>query len=104
VLRDATAAATALGELRPKLDRPLEKAIERVADARSRCQAGRTAGTRRRLKQAKKALGRYVRRLRGERARTTAPADVREPLAVEGDGIAGAVRTLRRAIACPADA
>jgi hypothetical protein len=46
----------------------------------------------------------YSHRLRGLKARKTAPAEVREPLAGEGDAIKEDAKTLRAGLSCPADA
>src|SRR5262249_42898192 len=80
-LRQATAAAPALGALRRKLDQPLGKAIDRTTAAQQFCADSDAKHAKSRLKQVARQLIQYSHRLRGLKARKTAPADVREPLA-----------------------
>jgi hypothetical protein len=103
-LRTATAAATALGDLRPKLDQPLDKAIDRTDLGQDLCASSDAKKARNRLKQVRRQLIQYSHRLRGLKARKTAPESVREPLASEGDAISADAKTFRAALACPADA
>jgi len=46
----------------------------------------------------------YSHRLRGKKARKTAPESVREPLASAADRIQDDAKTLRRVVRCPSDA
>ena len=103
-LREATAGATPLGELRRKLDQPLGKAIDRTTAALQLCGGPDAKRAKTRLKQVGRQLIQYSHRLRGLKARNTAREDVREPLASEGDAIKIDAGTLRRALSCPADA
>jgi CSLREA domain-containing protein len=103
-LRVATADAAALGDLRSKLDRPLGKAIDDTGTAQSFCASKDTKHARQRLKQTIRQLIQYSHRLRGLKARKTAPEAIREPLATQADTIKGDATTLRRALACPTDA
>jgi 6-phosphogluconolactonase (cycloisomerase 2 family) len=102
-LVDQTGATMALGGLRPKLDRSVQRAADRIAAAHGSCSLSKRKGTRLRLKRASVQLKRYVRRLRGKAAQSV-PAPVREPLAAEADAIAADVALLRRAVLCPFDA
>jgi hypothetical protein len=102
VLRTDTAGADALGELQAKVAPRLEKAIERANEAGSSCAGRDTKRARRGLKQAIKQLGQYARRLRTPKARRTAPAEVREPLATEADEIRTDAAALRRTLDCSA--
>src|SRR5262249_35764223 len=79
-LRDATAAAAALADLRPKLDQPLGKAIDRTTKAQQFCADSDAKHAKARHKQVGRQLIQYSHRLRGLHARKTAPAEVREPL------------------------
>ena len=103
-LRSATDAAAALGDLRTKLDQPLGKAIDDTSTAQSFCASKDTKHARQRLKQTIRQLIQYSHRLRGLKARKTAPEAIREPLATQADTIKGDATTLRRALACPTDA
>jgi hypothetical protein len=104
VLRSATAASTALGDLRSNLDRPLGKAVDDTGAAQSFCASHDTKHARRRLKQTLRQLVQYSHRLRALKARKTAPEAVREPFASEADTIRGDATTLRHDLACPTDA
>jgi CSLREA domain-containing protein len=101
VLRDATSAATALGNLRPKLDQPLGKAIDRTEAAQAFCADSDAKHAKSRLKQVIRQLIQYSHRLRGLHARKTVPEEVREPLVAEADAIKADTSTLRRNLACP---
>ena len=103
-LRAATAATTVLGSLVPKLDQPLGKGLDRVGEAQTQCASGDAKHPKARLKQVIRQLLQYSHRLRGLKARKTAPTNVREPLAGVADGIGRDATMLRRTLRCPADA
>jgi CSLREA domain-containing protein len=103
-LRATTAATAELGELRGKLDQPLGKALDRIGTAKDSCASADKKHAKARLKQVLPQLSKYSHRLRGAKARKTAPAEIREPLAAEADAIVGAATTLRTGLRCPADA
>ena len=102
-LRDATAAATALGDLRTKLDQSLGQAIHRATAARDFCSRSDAKHAKSRLKQVGRQLVQFSHRLRGPKARKTAPLEVRQPRASEGDAIKGDAGMLRQRLSCPAD-
>jgi len=99
-----TAATTVLGSLVTKLDQPLGKGLDRVGEAQAQCASGDVKHPKSRLKQVIRQLFQYSHRLRGLKARKTAPANVREPLAGAADGIGRDTTMLRRTLRCPADA
>ncbi len=102
-LRASTAAATLLGDLRPKLDQALGKALDRTQAADGFC-AGAKKHAKSRLKPVIRQLMQYSHRLRGLTARKKAPPDVREPLAAEADAIKADTADLRRTLSCPGGA
>jgi len=103
-LRIATAAASELGDLRPKLDHTLGKALDRTAAAETACASDKAKSAKARLGQVIRQLIQYSHRLRGKKARKTAPESVREPLASAADRIQDDAKTLRRVVRCPSDA
>lgn len=102
-LRTATAGPAELGSLRPKLDQPLGKAVDRTQTADDSCAQSDAKHARQRLKQVIRQLIQYSHRLRSHAARKI-PESVREPLAQTADGIGGDAKKLRGALHCPADA
>ena len=93
-----------LGELRAKLDQPLGKALDRTQTADAFCASSDKKHANAKLKQVPRQLMQYSHRLRGAKARKTAPAETREPLAAEADAIRGDATTLRSGLTCPDDA
>jgi parallel beta-helix repeat protein len=102
-LRATTAATAELGELRAKLDQPLGNALDRTQTADDFCASADKKHAKVRLKQVLPQLGKYSHRLRAAKARKTAPAEIREPLAAEADAIKGHATTLRTGLRCPDD-
>jgi hypothetical protein len=103
-LRATTAGTAELGDLRAKLDQPLGKALDRAQAAEDSCASTDKMHAKARLKQVPKQLVQYSHRMRSAKARKTAPAEVREPLAAEADAIGRDASALRGRLACPDDA
>jgi 6-phosphogluconolactonase (cycloisomerase 2 family) len=103
-LRDETVTTAALGTLRPKLNRAVDRAADRVGAAQGICSFGKAKPTRARLGRARRQLARYVRRLRGRAAEKTVPSEIRTRLAAEADALKAEIVALRRRVACPIDA
>ena len=103
-LRATTAATAELGELRAKLDQPLGNALDSTRTADDFCASADKKHAKARLKQVLRQFIQYSHRLRGAKARKTAPAEIREPLVAEADAIRGAATTLRTGLRCPDDA
>ena len=103
-LESSTGTLAGLDTIRPKLDRSVGKALDRVTAAHGSCSFGRTKVARQRLRRAILQLARYAARLRSRTARETVVPDVRQTLGTEVDHILSAVRVLRGTLACPSDA
>src|SRR5262249_22036123 len=74
-LRTDTAATGALGTLRPKLDQPLGKAVQRTGETLGFCASNDPKHAKARLKQVVRQLVQYSHRLRARKARKLAPTD-----------------------------
>jgi hypothetical protein len=103
-LRDETVTTAALGTLRPKLHRAVDRAADRVGAAQGICSFGKAKPTRARLGRARRQLARYVRKLRGRAAEKSVPSEIRARLAAEADALKAEIVALRRRVVCPIDA
>ena len=93
----------ALGDLTDKLLHTLDKAVERIADARDTCAARDAKKTKTRLKQVAKALSQYSHRLRGRSAKKHVDPSILNALAGDADGIQSDAKQLKTEVHCPQD-
>ena len=101
-LRDQVRGEPGLGSYAPKLEHTLDKAIDRLDDAATRCTAA--SGTKKaksRLAQVKKALTQYVHRLNGHAAKNKLDGSLRQTFVDAGAAITPDVTTLRAHLVCP---
>ena len=102
-LIDQVAVDSQLGVLQTKLFTQIEAVGTRMADAETLCRKGSTRGTRKRLRAAIKKDGQFLRTLASPKARTIPQAE-KDALHATADGIRTQMKSLLRAVQCPADA
>jgi cysteine-rich repeat protein len=92
-----------LGVFRAKLVQNLSKARDAEEGGDSACTASDLKRTRQRLKQTIRDLIEYAHHLKTLRARKKLPGTLRADLLAEGNPIMSDVKSLKRAVRCPAD-
>ena len=88
----------------PKLEQNIENARDTEEAGRHFCAASDLKHTQQRLKQAIRDLINYVHRLNGLAGRKKLPPELRQEFLAAGEPIEADLKSLRRAVNCPADA
>jgi hypothetical protein len=91
---------SALGNVQQKLVHALQIAKARKEDGETKCASGDVKHARKRLQQAGQKLAQFSHRLRSNSARKEFAEEIREPLAVEADGIKADAKMLHDHLAC----
>jgi hypothetical protein len=91
-----------LGTLQPKLERALEKAMQRLEDAEDACETGDERRAKRSLRKVVRGLIQFGHRLRSLSGRRIVPNDLRKDLIADARDLQKDVQRLKRAGGCVA--